>query len=106
MQDADEDGEGDDWDELAREERMAKKVKKGLVDEKEFEEAQAASKEASKGLGTKGEKDAVKLDVHDIASLEKNADVPKTDDSPKYSASLYCTRATSPDSVSGGCSPC
>ncbi|KAG6861591.1 hypothetical protein C0995_014498 [Termitomyces sp. Mi166 len=28
---------GDDWDELAREERMAKKVKKGVVDQKAFD---------------------------------------------------------------------
>jgi len=30
---------GDDWDELAREERMAKKVKKGLVDKTTFDRA-------------------------------------------------------------------
>lgn len=53
------------------------------VDEKEFEEAQAQSKEASKAL-KKGAKDVVKLDVHDIAALEKNPDVPKTDDSAKF----------------------
>ncbi|CAL1705403.1 unnamed protein product [Somion occarium] len=52
-------------------------------DDKEFEEAQAASKEASK-VQKKDTKDAVKLDVHDIAALEKNAAVPKTDDSAKY----------------------
>lgn len=53
------------------------------VDEKEFEEAQAQSKEASKAQ-KKGAKDVVKLDVHDIAALEKNPDVPKTDDSAKF----------------------
>ncbi len=53
------------------------------VDEKEFEEARAQSKEASKAL-KKGAKDVVKLDVHDIAALEKIPDVPKTDDSAKF----------------------
>ncbi|THH00909.1 hypothetical protein EW026_g1687 [Hermanssonia centrifuga] len=54
------------------------------VDEAEFEEAQAQSKEASKAQ-KKGTKDTVKLDVHDIAALEKNPRVPKTDDSAKFS---------------------
>ena len=54
-----------------------------IVDEKEFEEAQAQSKEASK-VQKKGNKDVVKLDVHDIAALEKNPDVPKTDDNAKF----------------------
>uniref|UniRef100_A0A0W0GDV4 Alanine--tRNA ligase n=1 Tax=Moniliophthora roreri TaxID=221103 RepID=A0A0W0GDV4_MONRR len=54
------------------------------IDEQEFLNAQAASKEASKASAKKGDADAVKLDVHDIASLEKNPDVPKTDDSAKY----------------------
>ncbi len=53
------------------------------VDEAEFEEAQAQSKEASKAQ-KKGTKDTVKLDVHDIAALEKNPRVPKTDDSAKF----------------------
>ncbi|KAJ7671116.1 hypothetical protein B0H14DRAFT_3121695 [Mycena olivaceomarginata] len=35
-------------------------------------------------LGRKGTTDIVKLDIHDIASLEKNALVPKTDDSAKF----------------------
>ena len=56
-----------------------------IVDEKEFEEAQAQSKEASK-VQKKGNKDIVKLDVHDIAALEKNPDAPKTDDSAKFGA--------------------
>ncbi|ETW80724.1 hypothetical protein HETIRDRAFT_476425 [Heterobasidion irregulare TC 32-1] len=55
------------------------------VNEEEFIEAQAQSKEASKASLKKGTKDVVRLDVHDIAALEKNADVPKTDDSPKFS---------------------
>ncbi|KAI0045946.1 hypothetical protein FA95DRAFT_1560637 [Auriscalpium vulgare] len=54
------------------------------INEKEFEDAQAASKEASKASLKKSDKDVVKLDVHDIAALEKNADVPKTDDSAKF----------------------
>ncbi|KAH7097232.1 tRNA synthetases class II (A)-domain-containing protein [Auriculariales sp. MPI-PUGE-AT-0066] len=53
------------------------------INEAEFEAAQAWSKEASKGVG-KVAKETVKLDVHDIAKLEADASVPKTDDSPKY----------------------
>ncbi|KAI0793268.1 tRNA synthetases class II (A)-domain-containing protein [Abortiporus biennis] len=53
------------------------------VNEEEFEAAQLASKEASKAT-KKDNKDSVKLDVHDIAALEKNSAVPKTDDSAKY----------------------
>lgn len=33
-----EDGGGDDWDELAREERLAKKLRKGAVSQKEFDQ--------------------------------------------------------------------
>ncbi|KAF7967705.1 hypothetical protein HWV62_21634 [Athelia sp. TMB] len=54
------------------------------VNEAEFEEAQAQSKEASKASTKKATSEAVKLDVHDLASLEKNSDVPKTDDSAKF----------------------
>ncbi|GAA5865267.1 hypothetical protein JCM1840_003969 [Sporobolomyces johnsonii] len=54
------------------------------INQKEFDEAQEASKEASKGVGKKGDGQAVRLDVHDIAALEANADVPKTDDSFKF----------------------
>jgi len=54
------------------------------VNNKEFEEAQAASREASKASLKFGAKDVVKLDVHDIAALEKNKNVPKTDDSAKF----------------------
>ncbi|CEH18366.1 alanyl-trna synthetase [Ceraceosorus bombacis] len=53
--------------------------------EAEFEEAQAASKEASKGLGKAAGTDMPKLDVHDLGALEQNADVPRTDDEHKYS---------------------
>ncbi|KAG5716331.1 Alanyl-tRNA synthetase [Termitomyces sp. T112] len=55
------------------------------VNEQEFEAAQAASKEASKATKKVGEDDLVKLDVHDIAVLEANESVPKTDDSAKFS---------------------
>lgn len=54
------------------------------VNHEEFEVAQAASKEASKASLKVGAKDVLKLDVHDIAALEKDASVPKTDDSAKF----------------------
>ncbi|KAH9972402.1 tRNA synthetases class II (A)-domain-containing protein [Lactifluus volemus] len=54
------------------------------VNHKEFEEAQAASREASKASLKVGAKDVVKLDVHDIAALENDTSVPKTDDSAKF----------------------
>lgn len=50
----------------------------------EFEEAQAASKEASKGKAKKEGSEMPKLDVHDLGFLEKQNDVPKTDDSHKF----------------------
>lgn len=63
---------------------------KGLTfDQKEFEEAQERSKEASKGAGKKGDGQVVRLDVHDIAALEKNDDVKKTNDSAKFGWSPY-----------------
>jgi alanyl-tRNA synthetase len=66
---------------------MAQEV--GLeVNEAQFEAAQAHSKEASKARGKKEGKEVVKLDVHDLAVLEKDATVPKTDDSFKYGSSL------------------
>ena len=55
------------------------------VNDAEYEVAQATSKEASKGAKRAGTLDLVKLDVHDIAALEKNAAVPKTDDAAKFS---------------------
>ncbi len=58
------------------------------VNEQEFKHAQAESKAASKAGVKKDVTNVVKLDVHDLAALEKNPDVPKTDDSPKFSASL------------------
>ncbi|KAG1760339.1 tRNA synthetases class II (A)-domain-containing protein [Suillus occidentalis] len=52
--------------------------------EKEFEDAQEHSKLASKGSFKKDKADLVKLDVHDLAVLEKNDAIPKTDDSSKF----------------------
>lgn len=54
------------------------------VNDVQFEEAQLQSKEASKARGKEAGKDVVKLDVHDLGVLEKDASVPKTDDSFKY----------------------
>ncbi|KAG6857250.1 hypothetical protein H0H87_007083 [Tephrocybe sp. NHM501043] len=54
------------------------------VNDTEFEAAQAASKEASKATKKVGGAELVKLDVHDIAALEANDSVPKTDDSAKF----------------------
>lgn len=62
---------------------MAEEIGLG-IDEPEFEAAQAKSREASKASIKSGAKDAVKLDVHDIAALESNDKVPKTDDTPKF----------------------
>ncbi|KAF8894893.1 tRNA synthetases class II (A)-domain-containing protein [Gymnopilus junonius] len=56
------------------------------INDTEFEEAQAQSKEASKASLKKASTNMVKLDVHDIAALERNDQVPKTDDSAKFSA--------------------
>ena len=58
------------------------------VNKGEFEAAQAASREASKASLKTGAKDVVKLDVHDIAALEKDTGVLKTDDSAKFGKSL------------------
>jgi len=56
------------------------------VNEKEFEAAQEQSKLASKGTFRKDKADTLKLDVHDLAALEKNRAIPKTDDSAKFGA--------------------
>ncbi len=63
------------------------------INDQEFEEAQAQSKDASKAT-KKEAKDLLRLDVHDIAALEKNTAVPKTDDSPKFgrSSDVPCRR--------------
>ncbi|KIY44323.1 hypothetical protein FISHEDRAFT_77527 [Fistulina hepatica ATCC 64428] len=53
------------------------------VNEQEFVAAQAWSKEASKS-NKKGVQNVVKLDVHDIAKLEQDDAVPKTDDIAKF----------------------
>ena len=61
------------------------------VDEKAFEEAQEAAKEASrKARGGKSGEEAVALDVHDLAALDKNDAVPNTDDSFKYCKFFFC----------------
>ncbi|KAJ3502699.1 hypothetical protein NLJ89_g8767 [Agrocybe chaxingu] len=62
---------------------MAEELKLTINDE-EFEKAQAESKEASKANTKKDGAVVVKLDVHDLAALEKNPDVLKTDDSAKF----------------------
>ncbi|KAI9836532.1 MAG: Alanine--tRNA ligase [Sclerophora amabilis] len=53
------------------------------IDDKEFENAQAKAKEASRGA-KKAAADVVKLDVHDLGNLEKMNHVPKTDDDAKF----------------------
>jgi alanyl-tRNA synthetase len=62
---------------------MAEEIGLGIND-REFDEAQALSKEASKSITKKGASELVKLDVHDVAALDKNDVVPKTDDSAKF----------------------
>ncbi len=54
------------------------------VNEAEFEKAQLASKEASKGGPKEKGEEMPKFDVHDLGALEKNDAVPKTDDSAKF----------------------
>lgn len=57
------------------------------VDQKQFADAQLASKLASQA-GPKGAaEDQVRLDVHAIAQVEQMSDVPKTDDVAKYGLS-------------------
>ncbi|KAL2826037.1 tRNA synthetases class II (A)-domain-containing protein [Aspergillus pseudoustus] len=53
------------------------------IDDREFEDARAKAKEASKGQ-KKTTTGTVKLDVHDLGNLEKMKDVPKTDDTAKF----------------------
>lgn len=53
------------------------------IDDEAVAQAQEKAREASKGEKKAGV-DTLKLDVHDINSLEKMADVSKTDDSPKF----------------------
>jgi alanyl-tRNA synthetase len=54
------------------------------IDDKEFEDAQAKAKEASKGVKKASGVDLVKLDVHDLGKLEQMDGVPKSDDSFKF----------------------
>lgn len=54
------------------------------VDQEAFEKARLESLEASKGAGKGAAGSKVKMDVHDLAVLEKDDSVPKTDDSAKY----------------------
>ncbi len=58
-----------------------------LIDFDGVKVAEAKSLVASKAGVKKNAGDVVKLDVHDLAELEKNPDVPKTDDSLKYGES-------------------
>jgi len=53
------------------------------IDDESVAVAQEKAREASKGK-KKAAGDSLKLNVHDINALEKMADVPKTDDSPKF----------------------
>jgi alanyl-tRNA synthetase len=53
------------------------------INDKDVEAAQEKAREASKGDKKAGAA-LVKLDVHDIAELDKDNNVPKTDDSPKF----------------------
>ncbi len=64
---------------------MAEEIGLGIND-KEFEEAQAQSKEASKSHAKTDNAGVVKLDVHDLSSL-KATSTPETDDSAKFSES-------------------
>jgi len=75
---------------------MAEELGLGINNE-EFEAAQAASREASKASLKVGAKDVVKLDVHDLAALEKDTSVPKTDDSAKFGKSLTCKISPGPN---------
>ncbi len=54
------------------------------IHQEAFEEARLESLEASKAGGKDKGGTGVKLDVHDLAALEANQAVPKTDDSLKY----------------------
>ena len=53
------------------------------IDDNEFEDARLKAKEASKGE-KKAVSDLVKLDVHDLGTLERMPTVTKTDDSAKF----------------------
>ena len=53
------------------------------IDESEVAKAQEKAKAASKGEKKAGT-DVIKLDVHDLGSLDRMSEVTKTDDSPKF----------------------
>lgn len=53
------------------------------IDDKEFEDARAKAKEASRGE-KKATSDLLKLDVHDLGKLSKMNDVQPTDDNAKF----------------------
>ena len=57
------------------------------INEADFEKARLESLEASKAGGKAAASGGVKLDVHDLAALEANSAVPKTNDSFKYGGS-------------------
>jgi alanyl-tRNA synthetase len=65
------------------------------IDEVAFEKARLESLEASKAGGKTSAGAQVKLDVHDLAALEANSAVPKTDDSFKYRESAVFRVQTS-----------
>jgi alanyl-tRNA synthetase len=54
------------------------------IDDAAFEKARLESLEASKAGGKDKVAGGVRLDVHDLAALEANSAVPKTNDSFKY----------------------
>ena len=54
------------------------------IDQEAFEKARLESLEASKAGGKSAAGAGVKLDVHDLAALEANDAVPKTNDEFKY----------------------
>jgi alanyl-tRNA synthetase len=63
-----------------------------VINESEFEKAQADAKEASKAKKKSGGVELLKLDVHDLGKLENMSNVPKTDDQYKYGMANLNTR--------------
>jgi alanyl-tRNA synthetase len=63
-----------------------------VINESEFEKAQADAKEASKAKKKSGGVELLKLDVHDLGKLENMSNVPKTDDKYKYGMANLNTR--------------
>lgn len=56
------------------------------IDEEGFEQAKAASREASKASNSKGASNTIKLNVHALSELDSNDAVKPTDDSFKYAS--------------------